>query len=501
MRAKIPLRRWPLAVVLAAGLAAVPNVSAASPAPPIPGLPSVPGLPGPATSSPTSQPGTPGLTDKGGLLDREKLPGSVVQDPGGTVAGQFPNGLPVPQLDSGTQASPISVKEARTRLFGKGYDTPGVVRARLGGNTTWLVSYGGTFALHDANLEDNLADTGSKKNNNGYESMADVLAAKPDVIFLDHSHFDHTHNLAEIAAKTGAPVVTSLGSCGWVKFEALKMGYKPADIKCNLLREPDGTPMNDADSYFAQPYGGEGVLFSAYGAKGKPERPLPGGLDDQAVLVKHTQTFNKPPMYPDEISPGAQIHPGENLDHIAKNPPDPAMLWRQYAPFDLEGGNYLHKVTYNGFTIAHHGSTGPTNALDPGSKDILSSLKSLGDNGRVDVEIGGIVEASWLNTNYFKDAKEYSKAIDAKWYFPVHHFDWYSYWLTSPAVSYWPGMQKTWADGAAETKGNFPQLCFLTDGEHAPNNYATLWQFNTADWQGDHVGKAIPLTGPGCYTG
>lgn len=513
MRDTIRRRGWMLAAAVTAGLVVTAGLATAEPEPPAPEPPGLlSGLtgsgsatPSPSDESTTPAPpdesGTPGLTDKGGPLDREESPGRIPQDPGGIVADQFPGGLPIPQPDSGTDASSVDVKEARTRLFGEGYDTPGVVRARLGGNTTWLVSYGGTFALHDANLEDNLADTGENKNTNGFAPMADVLAAEPDVIFLDHSHFDHTHNIAEIAAKTGAPVVTSLGSCGWVKFEALKMGYEPADISCNLLREADGTPMNDADSYFGQPYGGEGVLFSDYGAQGTPERPLPGGLTDHAVLVKHTATFNKPPTYPDQYSPGAQIHPLDNVDRISKNPPDPAMLWRQYAPFDLEGGNYLHKVTYQGFDIAHHGSVGPTNELDPGAKEILSSLGSLGEDDKVDVEIGGIVEASWLNTNYFKDAKEYSKAIAAKWYFPVHHFDWYSYWMTSPAVSYWPGMQATAADGDREADGDYPELCFLTDGVRAPNNYATLWQFDVAEWQGDQVGKATPLTGPGCYTG
>lgn len=446
------------------------------------------------SGDPTAE--TPGLTGSGDPLDREEMPGRVVQDPGGTVAELFPNGVPgMPKLTPDTKPSPISEQKARTLLFGRGYDTPGEVRGRVVGNTTWLVSYGGTVALHDSTIEDNFADTGRNANTNGFVKLADVLAAKPDVIFLDHSHFDHTHNLAEIATRTGAPLVTSLGSCGWVKYQALKQGFSPSKVKCNLLREPDGTPMNDADSYFTMPYGGEGVLFSAFGAKGKPERPLPGGLKDTAVLIKHTATFNRPPTYPDQIS-GANINPQESLDRISKNPPTPDMLWRTYAPFDLEGGNYLHKVTYQGFDLVHHGSTGATYGLDPGAKDILRSLKSLGDKDQVDVEIGGIVEASWLNTDYFKDAKEYSKAINAKVYFPVHHFDWYSYWLTSPAVSYWPGMKQTWADGAKEAKGAFPDLCFATE-----KNYGTVWKFKIDEWKGAGQGKIKPMTGPGCYTG
>jgi L-ascorbate metabolism protein UlaG (beta-lactamase superfamily) len=425
-----------------------------------------------------------------------------VQNPGGTLADTAASTAQMPQVVGATSPSPISVEEARTRLLGKGYDNPGIVRGRVVGNTTWLMSYGGTIVLHDATIEDNFSDTGKNVNTNGFVNLADVLAAKPQVILLGHSHFDHVHNLAEIAAQTGAPVVSSLSTCGWVKLSAIRQGFKASDITCNLLREADGTPMNDADSYFTMPWGGEGVVYSAFGSTGKPERPLPGGLQDSAVLVKHTATFNRPPTYPDQYSPGVNINPQDSIDRMAKNPGvSYETMWRQFAPFDLEGGNYLHKVTYNGFTVAHHGSTGATSGLDPGAPEILNALKSLGKDGRIDVEIGGIVEASYANTNYFKDAKEYSKAIDAKLYFPVHHFDWYSYWLTSPAVSYFPGMQKTWADAMKERNGNFPKLCFLTDGEHAPNNYATLWQFNIADWRGNHTGQAIPLTGPGCYSG
>lgn len=397
---------------------------------------------------------------------------------------------------SSAAAAPSSLETARTKMFGAGWNNPGEVRARWIGNTTWAISYGGTFALHDTTIEDDFSDGGDKYANNGFVSLSDVITGKPDVIFQDHTHFDQNRDVAEISAKTGAPLVTTLQGCGVTKFEAIKRGFDANNINCNLLRDANGQVFNDFDTYFTAFYGGQGIVFTDYGTQGTPERAVPG-LDVQAVLIKHTGTFISRP-YPENTS-GPNFDPAGSMQEILSDggpPPEGAL--KTFASFDQEGGNVFYRVKYKDFTLVRHGSTGPTNPLEPGAEKIQSVLRSLGVDSadRPDLHIGGITEVeNILNGQYHEDIKQHAGSLGAKLFFPTHHNNWFPYWLTMPAASYWPGMKETWADGAKEFD-QFPSMCYLTE-----ENFGSLWQFKMSEWKGDKVGKARPLTGPNCYTG
>lgn len=398
---------------------------------------------------------------------------------------------------SAAGAAPSAAESARTKIFGAGYDNPNEVRGRWIGNTTWAVSYGGTMALHDTSIEDDFSDGGDKYENNGFVSLDDILTAKPDVIFQDHTHFDQNRDAAEIAAKTGAQLVTTLSGCGWTKYEALKGGFDAEAIRCNLLRDAQGQPFNDFDTYFTYFYGGQGILFTDYGTKGAPEAALPGGLVAQGGLIKHSGTFVSRP-YPENLT-GPQVDPLGSMREIMKDGgPPPEGAKKTFMQFDAEGGNVFYLVKYRDFTVARHGSTGPTNALEPGATKILDMLRSFGDEGdRVDLHIGGITEVTnYVDGNYHEDAKQHAGAVGAKLFFPTHHNNWFPYWMTMPAATYWPGMQETWADGSQQFAGAFPKLCMLTE-----ENFGTLWQFKVNEWKGNKTGTARPLTGPNCYTG
>jgi hypothetical protein len=399
-----------------------------------------------------------------------------------------------------------SVREVRTRLFGPGWDNPNEVRGRAVGNTTWLVSYGGTVILHDSTIEDQLTDTGKNKNTNGYVSLKDVIAAKPAAILQDHTHFDQQHNAPEVASRTGADLVTDLGGCLFTKETAVEKGIDPSTIHCNLIRDAQGRPFFTPDTWaggYPGAYSGQGldvgpVHTTDYGDKGWPERPIPG-LKTMAIQLKHSPSFTGRP-YPENLS-GPNFDPARSANDIIEdykgNPDEVAQnIYNIYAPFDLEGSNVGWRVKYRDFSLFHHGSSGPTNELEPGANKIRAALESLGRNDRVDVELGSVAEMTFFtNCNYFVDQKNYAGAIGAKVFFPVHHYNWYPHWLTNPAATYWPGMKETWADGADEF-AQFPRMCYLTEA-----NYATLWRFKAAQWRGSQAGDVENLTGPGCYTG
>lgn len=424
-----------------------------------------------------------------------------------------------------------SVSEVRTRLLGAGWNDPGEVRARSIGNTTWLVSYGGTLVLHDSTIEDQLTDTGDDANTNGHVSLADVIAAKPAAILQDHTHFDQQHSAVELAA-SGIPLVIDLGGCVWTKQTAIEKGVDPNEINCNLIRDARGKPFFTTDTTLPAGLQGadlglgpvfeslglnnllgpvlnedvklsDALSFTDYGTKGWPEDPIGGGLSTMAIQIKHSPSFTGRP-YPNSLSgPNVDLlgslqntiedwtAEGLSPEEIAEN------VYATYAPLDLEGANVGWQVKYRDFSLFHHGSTGPTFGLEPGAARIREVLETLSDADRIDVEIGGIAEVNYIQDgNYFDDAKNYAGAIGAKRYFPTHHYNWYPVWLTNPAVAYWPGMSETWADGAEQFGSAFPEMCYLTE-----DNYATLWRLKVAQWKGSGKGTVEPLTGPGCYRG
>jgi hypothetical protein len=466
---------------------------------------------GGSTSTPSSNPsgGAGGLT--GGVTGG--LTGGLGGNPAGSLVGTIGDQLgsvtlTVPFLHNlsgldGPNAIPHgTIDQARTKLFGAGWDNPNIVRARSVGNTTWLVDYGGTVVLHDGTIDSQLTNTGAKANSNGFLTLGDVIAAHPEVLLQDHTHFDQEHNSAEIAA-TGVPVVTDTGGCLWLKTEAIKKGILPGLVHCNLIRDSNGNPFFTTDSWALGPYAGQGLLgLTPFGAIGHPTSPLPGGLTDEIIQVKHSPSFYGRP-WAGEIS-GPVVDPLRSAQEIINaykgaSPTEIAgSIYNQYAAFDLEGSNVLHKVTYRGFTLVHHGSTGPTSKLEPGGAAIEAALKTLNNpSDPIDVEIGGVAEMTFLlNGHDFTDQKNYSEYIGAKMYFPTHHYDWYPIWLTNPAATYYPGMKAAWAQGNAETGGKMPNMCYLTEA-----NYGTVFQWNIDQWQGTHVGPVTELTGPGCYTG
>ncbi|NUR31177.1 MAG: hypothetical protein HOV83_35920 [Catenulispora sp.] len=204
------------------------------------------------------------------------------------------------------------------------------------------------------------------------------------------------------------------------------------------------------------------------------------------MLIKHSV----PRPYPENLT-GPNLHP--DITPLLKDPASLSTLENFGLTNDFEGGNVLYKVDYDGFSLVHHGSTGPTDSLEIGALQVKQALQKLGDNGRVDVELGGVAELTYfLDGNGFVDARKYSEDIGAKQYIPIHHSNWLPP-LTNDAAYYYEPLKAEWAKSLVS---QFPRMCFTTE-----QNWATVWSFNIAQWTGSQTGPMTPITGPGCYTG
>lgn len=437
------------------------------------------------------------------LLTRRRGVALAVVLAAGLVA--VPTAATAAEPDKG---SSDSVHEARTKLFGPGWDDPGVVRMRPAvGNTTVLASYGGTLIVHDANIENDLTDIGPEENNNGFISLQDVIDAKPAAILQDHTHFDQAHHSADIAS-SGVPLVTDLGGCFFTKETAIEKGIDPAEVKCNLIRDAEGRPFLAEDTFFAAggaiPREAAGGLLTDYGTKGWPSEPVPG-VDAMAIQVKHSPSFSNRP-YPNRLS-GPDVQPERNFqdlqDSYRNAGPDDIAADQidTFRPFDLEGSNIGWLVKHDGFSVFHHGSTGETNSVEPGAQKIGEALRSLREDEQVDLEIGGVAEVTYFtNGAGSENNKQYSTDIGAKMFMPTHHYNWYpTFFLTNPAVTYYQEMTEAWASAtsAAEAEGKpYPEMCYLTE-----ENYETVVSFDTDEWDGSDTGSMDLIEGPGCYTG
>lgn len=400
------------------------------------------------------------------------------------------------------------VHEARTKLFGPGWDTPGVVRMRPAvANTTVLASYGGTVIVHDATIENDLTDIQEEDDNNGFIGLQDVIDAKPAAILQDHTHFDQQHHAVEIAS-SGVPLVTDVGGCFFTKETAIEKGVDPAEIECNLVRDENGKAFLADDTFFAAggviPREATGGLLTPYGTKGWPSEPIPG-IDVMALELKHSPSFSNRP-YPNRLS-GPDFQPLRNLQDLQDSyegatPSDIANdQISTFRPFDLEGSNIGYLVQYDGFSVLHHGSTGETNSLETGAKEISEALRSLREEEHVDLEIGGVAEVTYFtNGAGSQNNQQYWKDIGAKLFMPTHHYNWYpTFFMTNPAVTYYQEMTEAMAVSTSEAEAEgypLPEMCYLTE-----DNYATVVSFDADEWEGSDVGTMDVVEGPGCYTG
>lgn len=366
--------------------------------------------------------------------------------------------------------------EVRTRLLGPGWDEAGTVRIRWISITTVLTSFGGHILLFDATVMNQLFQPEDRTD---HVSLADVIAAKPEHVLIDHVHPDQTRHLARIAVATGATVIGAQEACEFAKRDATVKGLDSGRVRCNPVLDAAGKPFTGQGTWVA-PLEAP-AIFTPTGTAGRPAT-MPPGVDVSAVKLKHSQT---------RPYPGSAVGPAGYRPDMApyEEGSSPQSFLDFVTSWDDDGSNLLWVIRYRDITFVKHGSTSSLDPLEPGQAEIKAALGRLGADDRVDIEVGGIAE---LNNyvNGLVDARRYAAEIGAKVFIPIHHGNWAPP-FTSEAAAYYEPLKAELAKVEAARR---PRLCFLVEATRA-----TVFNVQAGQWGGADQGRLDPLGGPGCH--
>jgi L-ascorbate metabolism protein UlaG (beta-lactamase superfamily) len=358
------------------------------------------------------------------------------------------------------------VSAARTRLLGRGWQSRDEVRLHWFGVTNFIASFGGHVVLLDAWII-----TGGTK---GYvpTSVDDLIAVRPEYIYVGHGHFDHVADLGPIAEATGAKVVGTREHCASARANA----RRPQAVRCiPILEAGTRQPFTGGNS---QSVGGPAQGLTRFGAFGRPADGPPG------VKVTVVNARHSAPRQPDPADFRVPQTPPSDPTPTTDHPPDLGSLMAlfQHAG-DPEGGSLVYRFDIGALSIAWHDSAGPiSNTGEAGNADITSALRHLGP---VDVQLGAAVGFNQF-TNGLRDLGDYMAALQPKLFIPTHHDNW-----APPATTqgryYEPAILDEMARLPVATR---PHLCMISD----PENYRTVFRFKTGQWAG--AGRVQPA---GCY--
>jgi hypothetical protein len=332
-------------------------------------------------------------------------------------------------------------------------------------------------------------------------SIQEVVAAKPEYIFQNHTHYDQMHQATDLTITAGAKLIGTVQHCDVTKRGAMQRGMDPGKVQCIFVQDPEGKPFSYFDSYFL--YGAdEGAIGSTpYGTFGTLPEEIPG-LEVTALMSKHTQwrpnyqndegyadpcldCYDVREAYVEPTYEGYTSHPEkpQNVPYQAVNSPPPG---------DIEGGNVAYLIKYGDFSMVIHGGSGPLNPSEPGEAEIRRGLQTFSTTyDQVDVELGTIVETQAFAQGLV-DAARYAREIKAKVFFPMHHNNWGSLSAGRAIRSYTPFMKEM----NKIPEDARPDVCYTIE-----DNMHTAWSFDVSEWVGANQPAMKPLGGPDCYAG
>lgn len=354
-------------------------------------------------------------------------------------------------LPKASQVSP-EVAEARLRLLGPDSTNPNQVKVWWYGVSSFIASVGGHLILLDA-----WEVVGVHKN---YVPITrdDLVALKPEAIFIGHGHFDHAADAGYVASRTGAVLVAGSSVCDTAR---RKTGQNAANTTFSCLR------LGLAQDHPA------GSIFPV-----KLFADLP-----PVNIIKHTHSAadpmdllmgGTPLVYVPEVLPfllNLNTDPQEILTFIQSLPEDGI-------GGEPEGGTWAYQFRVGDFSLLWHDSTGEMREGDPESEAIQHALANL--PGCVDVQIGAIVGFGML-TSAYRDALAYVRAAQPRLFIPNHHDAWLPV-IGGGASSY----EAQWTSALA-TLAVPPEQDYLRD----PQDYMKVRSFNVADarWRAPVVGR------------
>jgi L-ascorbate metabolism protein UlaG (beta-lactamase superfamily) len=233
--------------------------------------------------------------------------------------------------------------------------------------------------------------------------VEDLVALRPEAIFLGHGHFDHADNAAFIAKNLNIPIYASPETCDAMQNDAVRMFGAGSTVTCMPVVSRGSVP------------GAEVVRL--------PQ------LEPLACIVafKHIHSGSVPydPTYPKVTI--------DNVADARDATMYPAGTRHSFATVAGTGGpislmyQFVLRSGYN-FNFVWHNTTGPLKegvGSDPGLPspvvgqrlfDIMGSLP------RTDIEFGSVVSLGFTN-NGERDVVMYNQALRSQVYVPGHVTD------------------------------------------------------------------------------
>jgi L-ascorbate metabolism protein UlaG (beta-lactamase superfamily) len=363
-------------------------------------------------------------------------------------------------------SGPDPVVAARNKLLGPGWNDPTQVRVRWFGVTNFVASFGGHVVLLDAwVIQGTIA-------NYVPTTVADLIAADPEYIYIGHGHFDHAAHAGVIAEATGAKIVGTAEHCAGAKEDATD----PEKVHCVSIVDKYGNEFHGGSSQPPAPFYAPPMPF---GTVGHPKEGPPG-LTVTAVMGRHSA-----PRPPDPTAPRTPVGIPNGPPAILQYPPSPTDFAHEASSQgDDEGGSVIYRFQLGEFVLVWHDTVGPlSNPGEDGAEAIGAGISSLGP---ADLEIGAVQGFNQI-TNGLKDVRRYVESIRPKVFMPAHHDNWLPPNATTGEAYYEPLV----AELELIPFPSRPKLCFIADRE----SYLAPFVFKTTEWSGPYAGAI-----DGCWT-
>ena len=218
-------------------------------------------------------------------------------------------------------------------------------------------------------------------------TVPELVALRPEAIFIGHGHGDHADNAAYIAVLTGARIYGAAEHCDAMRGDAARIFGAGTQVQCTSLTTLGSAP------------GAEVSTIDIF-------RP-------QVCIVSFKHLHSGPaPLDPD--FPQNLINPVRDprVNELYPPLPPPALNTRTQA---LNGGSVsmLYQFTINDFSFLWHDTNGPIKNFAP---QIIPMLSSMSD---VDVELGSLVSTG-EQINGVRDIAMYIQLVKPKIFYGGH---------------------------------------------------------------------------------
>jgi hypothetical protein len=217
----------------------------------------------------------------------------------------------------------------------------------------------------------------------------ELVALRPEAIFIGHGHYDHAANAGEIAARTDATVIGTPEHCDQTRAQAEAYAGSVLPIRCIEAVDRGSDP----------------------GAEVRELRPL--GEDVCVSAFKHVHSAAEPP---DAEHRDPQLLPPPLADPtlVLVHPPGPSAVPGLTNTEGDEGSSLLYQFRIGRFSLVWNDSSGPLRERAPQVFDVMRRLPA------TDVELGAVLGFN-NPTNGVRDPVDYINAIRPKVMYPTHH--------------------------------------------------------------------------------